>query len=88
MAKEPAAVEIDFKKLTEHILRSYLSPSSEESMDVLNLLDESMSVIGTGKQEFFRNLQEFSRVFASEVAQREKIQFTWTDFELEEQKIG
>ena len=67
MTKEPAAAEVDFKELTEHILNSYLNSCSEEDMAVLKLLDESMSVIGTGKQEFFRNLQEFSKSFLFEV---------------------
>ena len=87
MAKEQTRVEVNFKKLTEYILNSYLNSNSEENMEVLKLLDESMSVIGTGKQEFFRNLQEFSRAFVFEVEQRERIQFSWSDFRMEEQKI-
>ncbi|MDO4854152.1 MAG: nuclear transport factor 2 family protein [Coriobacteriia bacterium] len=87
MAKESAVVKVDFKKLTEHILDSYLNSDPEANADVLNLLDESISVIGTGKQEFFRNLQEFSQAFVFDVGQREKIRFTWSDFALEEQKL-
>lgn len=87
MAEELTSVEVDFKKLTEHILNSYLNSNPEENMEVLKLLDENMSVIGTGKQEFFRNLQEFSQSFVFEMEQREKIQFKWTDFRMEEQKI-
>ena len=87
MAKESNAVEIDFKELTEHILNSYLNSNSEEDMEVWKLLDESMSVIGTGKQEFFRSLQEFSKAFLFEAGQREKTQFKWENFEIHEQKI-
>ncbi len=87
MAKGPAEASVDFRKLTEHILDSYLNSSSEEGMEVLELLDEGMSVIGTGKQEFFRNLQEFSQAFVFEVEQREKVRFEWTNLELEEQRI-
>ena len=87
MAKKPTEVEVDFKELTEHILNSYLNSSSEEDMEVLKLLDESMSVIGTGKQEFFRNLQEFTKAFLFEAEQREKTQFRWEDFEIHEQKV-
>ena len=87
MAKESNAVEIDFKELTEYILNSYLNSCSEEDMAVLKLLDESMSVIGTGKQEFFRNLQEFSKSFLLEVEQREKIRFRWKDFTFNEQEV-
>ncbi len=87
MAKGPTTAEVDFKKLTEHILNSYLNSNSEEDMEVLKLLDDSMSVIGTGKQEFFKNLQEFSQAFLFEMEQREKIQFKWKNFEINEQKL-
>ena len=87
MTKEPITRDVDFRQLTEHILNSYLNANSEEGMEVLKLLDESMSVIGTGKQEFFRNLQEFSQAFESDLEQRRKVKFKWTDFRLEEQKI-
>ena len=87
MANEPTAAGIDFKEFTEHILNSYLSSDSKANAEVLNLLDKSMSVIGTGKQEFFRNLQEFSQAFVFEAKQREKIHLTWEDLALEEQKL-
>ncbi len=79
--------DVNFKELTEHILRSYLDSTSGEDMEILNLMDENLSVIGTGRQEFFRNLQEFSQAFASEVEQRGKVQFQWKNFQMEEQKI-
>ena len=60
MPKGPAAEEVDFKGLTEHILNSYLSPDVKATTEVLSLLDEGVSVIGTGKQEFFTSLREFS----------------------------
>ena len=87
MAKGPAAEEVDFKGLTEHILNSYLSPDVEATTEVLSLLDEGMSVIGTGKQEFFTSLREFSQAFVFDVEQREKIRFAWSDLVLEEQRI-
>lgn len=87
MAKGPAAEEVDFKGLTEHILNSYLSPDVKATTEVLSLLDEGMSVIGTGKQEFFTSLREFSQAFVFDVEQREKIRFAWSDLVLEEQRI-
>ncbi len=87
MVKQQAATEADFKKLTEHILNSYLNSDPAANLELLNLLDDSMSVIGTGKQEFFRNLREFSQAFVAEVEQREKIQFTWADLTQEEQRL-
>lgn len=87
MLNEPVTAKIDFKELTEQILNSYLNSNSKEDMKVLKLLDDNMSVIGTGKQELFKNLQEFSNAFQFEVEQREKIQFKWKDFEFHEQKV-
>ncbi len=87
MPKESHTAEVDFKELTEHILSSYLDSASGEDMEVLKLLDDSLSVIGTGRQEFYRNLQEFSRAFVFDVEQRRKVQFKWQDFTIEEQRL-
>ncbi len=78
---------INFIELTEHILDSYLNASTEETMDILDLLDESMSVIGTGKHEFYRNLEEFYQSFQFEVKQREQVHFEWENFQAEESAI-
>ena len=88
MTKEPQnRSNTDFKELTRHILRSYLDADSQENMDILKLLDDSLSVIGTGKQEFYRNLQEFSQSFTFEAEERKKIHFEWQDFCIEQQDI-
>ncbi len=79
--------KIDFKKLTLHILNSYLDASAEEEMDILELLDENMSVIGTGKHEFFQNFQEFYQSLQFDVWQREAVRFEWKDFLIEEVPI-
>ncbi len=78
---------IDFKQLTMHILDSYLNSLSSNDMDVVNLLDENMSVIGTGKHEFYKNLEEFYSSFQFEQTQREKIHFEWKDFDIIEHDI-
>ncbi len=69
-----------FKELTEYILKSYLD-ASKENMQVVELLDEQMSVIGTGKQEFHHNLQEFLDVFANQLENREEVYFEWKNFD-------
>lgn len=79
--------KVDFKELTEHILNSYLAASTEEEMDILDLLDENMSVIGTGKHEIFHNFQEFYQSLQFEAWQREEVQFEWKDFSMEELAI-
>ena len=72
--------KVDFKELTEYILKSYLGSTSLDDMDIIKILDENMSVIGTGKQEFYNNLLEFSKAFAFDIEQREKIHFEWKNF--------
>ncbi len=80
--------KMDFKWLTEQILQAYLDTDSEADLDALNMLDENLSVIGTGKHEFFRNRQEFMESFQFDVQQREKVHFSWHDFTAEEQYLG
>lgn len=58
---------VDFKKLTAYILNSYLNSVSEEDMKVISLLDDHLSVIGTGKQEFYKTLEEFLQSFIIDV---------------------
>lgn len=88
MAEKTHTADVNFKGLTEYILKSYLDSLSEEDMSVLELLDDNLSVIGTGKHEFFRSLQEFSRSFTFETEQRGNVRFEWQNFEAEEQKAG
>ena len=87
MAQDLKSTEIDFKERTEQILKSYLHASSDANLDILSFLDENMSVIGTGKQEFFRNFNEFSQSYIFDGKQRENIQFTWKDLSIEEMKL-
>ncbi len=79
-------LNIDFKNLTEYILKSYLE-ASEDNMEVLALLDDNMSVIGTGKTEFYRDLQEFVQSFARDISQREKVRFEWQNFDFYEREL-
>lgn len=79
--------KVDFKELTEYILKSYLGSTSLDDMDIIKILDENMSVIGTGKQEFYKNLLEFSKAFAFDIEQREKIHFEWKNFKAYEQYL-
>lgn len=76
---------MDFKWLTEHILKVYLDASGTDVSEVLELLDENLSVIGTGRQEFFTSLQEFEGVLADEVDRRGTVSFEWKDFKSYEQ---
>lgn len=79
-------MNIDFKELTEYILKSYLD-ASEDSLQVIDLLDDSMSVIGTGKQEFYTNLEDFLKSFITDIKQREQVNFEWKNFKQYEQVL-
>ncbi len=78
--------DINFRELTEHILKLYLNASGEDA-GVLELLDEDLSVIGTGKQEFFRNLQEFLPVFLAGEEHRAEVHFEWQNFTQYERRL-
>lgn len=78
--------DINFRELTEHILKLYLGASGEDA-GVLELLDEDLSVIGTGKQEFFRNLQEFLPVFFAGEEHRAEVHFEWQNFTQYERRL-
>ncbi len=88
MRMEENKTALDFKRLTEQILQAYLDIEKEMDPALWELLDDSMSVIGTGKHEFYRNLQEFMASFQINAQQREKIRFSWHDFSAEEQRLG
>lgn len=49
----------DFKKLTEQLLEIYINAESVNDLEIENYFDENISLIGTGKHEFYRNLHEF-----------------------------
>ena len=48
----------DFKKLTEQLFKMYITAESVNDLGIEKYFDENISLIGTGKHEIFRNLQE------------------------------
>ena len=63
----------DFKKLTEQLLKIYISAESVNDLGLENYFDENISLIGTGKHEIYRNLHEFLDSFKFDVKRRGKI---------------
>lgn len=47
-------------------------------------LDSNVSIIGTGKQEFFKNIEHFLNSFKFDVEKRKNIHFEFKDLEIEE----
>ena len=52
------------------------------------LFDPDCVIIGTGKHEFYRNLNEFSETLDAEIAERKDIHFQFKDFWCEQKQIS
>lgn len=49
----------DFKLLTRQLLETYLGSDTLSDVAIQDFLDSNVSIIGTGKQEFFKNIEHF-----------------------------
>ena len=78
----------DFKKLTEQFLKLYINAGSVKDLGIENYFDENISLIGTGKHEFYRNLHEFLESFEFDVKQRGKIRIEIRDLHQEEEWLS
>ena len=64
---------IEFKKLTEQLLKIYSNSKSVDDLNIGNYFDENISLIGTGKHEIFENLNDFLESFQFDVKRRGQI---------------
>lgn len=78
---------MDFVKLTEQIVRTYLGNDNDSVMQLVDMLDENISVIGTGKQEFYRNVHEYATAIKQELEERKLIQFQIENLSCTEQML-
>lgn len=74
----------DFKLLTKQLLETYLGSDTLSDVAIQDFLDSNASVIGTGKQEFFKNIENFLNSFKFDVEKRKNIHFEFKDLEIEE----
>ena len=74
----------DFKLLTRQLLETYLGSDTLSDVAIQDFLDSNASVIGTGKQEFFKNIEHFLNSFKFDVEKRKNIHFEFKDLEIEE----
>ena len=77
----------DFKKLTEQLLEIYINAESVNDLEIENYFDENISLIGTGKHEFYRNLHEFLESFEFDVKRRGKIRIEVQNLHQEEKRL-
>ena len=74
----------DFKLLTRQLLETYLGSDTLSDVAIQDFLDSNASIIGTGKQEFFKNIEHFLNSFKFDVEKRKDIHFEFKDLEIEE----
>ncbi len=77
----------DFKKLTEQLFKLYSNAESVKDLGIENYFDENISLIGTGKHEFYRNLHEFLESFEFDVKRRGKIRIEVRNLHQEEERL-
>lgn len=70
----------DFKLLTRQLLETYLGSDTLSDVAIQDFLDSNASIIGTGKQEFFKNIEHFLNSFKFNVEKRKNIHFEFKDF--------
>ena len=74
----------DFKLLTRQLLETYLGSDTLSDVAIQDFLDSNASIIGTGKQEFFKSMDHFLSTFKFDVEKRKDIHFEFKDLEIEE----
>ena len=74
----------DFKLLTRQLLETYLGSDTLSDVAIQDFLDSNVSIIGTGKQEFFKNIEHFLNSFKFDVEKRKNIHFEFKNLEIEE----
>ena len=74
----------DFKLLTRQLLETYLGSDTLSDVAIQDFLDSNANIIGTGKQEFFKNIENFLNSFKFDVEKRKNIHFEFKDLEIEE----
>lgn len=56
-------VMMDFKLITKNLLETYLGSDTLSKVEIQDFLDTNACIIGTGKQEFFKNIEHFFKFF-------------------------
>ena len=77
----------DFKLLTRQLLETYLGSDTLSDVVIQDFLDSNASIIGTGKQEFFKSMDHFLSAFKFDVEKRKDIHLEFKDLEVEEQIV-
>ena len=60
---------MDFTALTQQLIRAYLGDDVQSTRQVMEMVAEDIIVIGTGRQEIFRNRKEYIAALERELVQ-------------------
>lgn len=77
-------VMMDFKLITKNLLETYLGSDTLNEVAIQDFLDTNSCIIGTGKQEFFKNIEHFLNSSKFDVEKRKNIHIEFKDLEIEE----
>lgn len=75
---------MDFKLITKNLLETYLGSDTLNEVAIQDFLDTNSCIIGTGKQEFFKNIEHFLNSSKFDVEKRKNIHIEFKDLEIEE----
>lgn len=78
----------DLKKLTEQLMKTYMNSDSMKSLTIGDFLENSSSFIGTGKEEFFKEMGSFLNSFSFDAEKRETLHLAFTNFQMEERQMN
>lgn len=77
----------EFSELTKHLISVYYGGEEQDSLSVMDMFDDGLVVIGTGRHEFYKNLGEFSAAFGNELEERGNIKLRLENMWCDEQRI-
>lgn len=75
-------------ELTERLWTEYFNGDEERVFRLLTMLREDISIIGTGKHEFYENLHDFKNAVLEEIKERKNIAFQFCDLKCKEEKLS
>ena len=80
---------MDLCQYVKQLWELYMSCDNEEAASqLLDAMDETITIIGTGKHEFYESREEFVKAFGMETPERAEIEFHIQSIWAREVKLG
>lgn len=78
---------MDLKELTKELWHTYFLGCEQRNYEALHLLDPDCVIIGTGRHEFYKNVQDFLSALSAEMNERKDLELQFRDFWCEEKPL-